>query len=135
MKWLPRPIGGYALSVLLERRQQAERAGEPRKPRRGAERRPAVGASGQFGKRMGTCCTSCFRYWMKSARLRLCGVMTASDPADKIRTGSPVQWPESQLTANVEPPVAIFRSETAVGAATIDALALRRGELGEAFTH
>jgi hypothetical protein len=68
-------------------------------------------------------------------RLRLCGVMAASDPADKIPIGSPVQWPESQLMANVEPPVAIFRSETAVGAATIDALALGWGELGEAFAH
>jgi len=44
----------------------------------------------------------------------------------KIRLGSPVQWPESQLTANVEPPVAISRSVT---------LAFERSELLDAFAH
>ena len=54
--------------------------------------------------------------------------------ADKIRIGSPVQWPESQLMANVEPPVAISRSATAVGAVTIETLAFERAEtlLGQA---
>jgi hypothetical protein len=33
--------------------------------------------------------------------------------------GSPVQWPESQLAANVKPPVALSRSATTVGAVTI----------------
>jgi len=42
--------------------------------------------------------------------------------ADKIRIGSPVQWPERQLAANVELPVAISRSATAAGAVTIETL-------------
>ena len=73
------------------------------------------------------------------------GFFTQPGPnADKIRIGSPVQWPESQLTANVEPVVAVSRSATAVGPRRLetlaenepaDALALQRGELGEAFAH
>jgi len=60
-----------------------------------------------------------------------------------------VQWPESQLTANVESPAAISRSATTVGTLTIalafdwaeplvafahdapETLALERGEVGE----
>jgi hypothetical protein len=54
-----------------------------------------------------------------------------------------VQGPESQLTANVEPLEEGSYSATAVGAMTIktlahellDAFALHRGEVGEAFAH
>src|SRR5215469_15738956 len=61
-----------------------------------------------------------------------------------MQKGSPVQWPESRLTANVEPPLAISRSATALGPRRLetlaenepaDALALERGEIGEAFAH
>jgi len=55
--------------------------------------------------------------------------------ADKIRIGSPVQWPESQLTANVEHPWRFSRSPTAGGAVTIDTRAFERSELLDAFTH
>src|SRR5215475_3333692 len=59
-----------------------------------------------------------------------------------MRIGSPVQSPESQLTANVAPltanvapPAAISRSATTVGTLTIGTLAFARAELLVAFAH